>query len=86
MCHEVRALSSIVKIHVETLVKERKMKTLFELREKTASTFYEDIQNLFDEPLKIIKLGDQSINACLGCWNCWLKTPGKCVMKGFLIH
>lgn len=57
------------------------MKTLFDLREKTDEDLYEIIQNNFDEPLKIIKFGDQSINACIGCWNCWLKTPGRCVMK-----
>lgn len=57
------------------------MKTLFDLREKTEGEIYEAIQELFKEPLKIIKLGDQSINACIGCWNCWLKTPGRCVMR-----
>lgn len=57
------------------------MKTLFDLREEADSETYDVIQNLFDESLKIIKLGDQSINACIGCWNCWLKTPGRCVMK-----
>jgi multimeric flavodoxin WrbA len=62
-------------------VEREKMKTLFDLREKADSEIYEAVQNLFDEPLKIIKLGDQSINACIGCWTCWLKTPGRCVMK-----
>lgn len=57
------------------------MKTLFDLRVKTDNGLYEAIQNIFDEPLKIIKFTDQSINSCIGCWNCWLKTPGKCVMK-----
>lgn len=57
------------------------MKTLFDLREKMDGEIYKAIQNLFDEPLKIIKLEDQSINACVGCWHCWLKTPGRCVMK-----
>lgn len=48
-------------------VEREKMKTLFDLREKADSEIYEAVQNLFDEPLKIIKLGDQSINACIGC-------------------
>lgn len=56
------------------------MKTLFDLREKTDDELYENVQNLFDEPLKIINFGNKSINACVGCWNCWLKTPGTCVM------
>ena len=24
---------------------------------------------------------DLNIKQCLGCWNCWLKTPGLCVIK-----
>lgn len=64
-----------------TTEKGEKMKTLFDLRENTDDGLYEDVKNLFDEPLKIIKFGDKSINSCIGCWNCWLKTPGRCVMR-----
>jgi len=57
------------------------MKTLFDLRAKQDDEIYVAIQNLYDEPLKVVRLGDQSITACIGCWNCWVKTPGRCVMK-----
>lgn len=57
------------------------MITLFDLREKENSELIEAIQNLYDEPLNIITLREQSINKCIGCWNCWVKTPGRCVMK-----
>lgn len=57
------------------------MKTLFDLREKQDGEIYDAIRNLYDEPLKVASLGDQSITACIGCWNCWVKTPGRCVMK-----
>ncbi len=57
------------------------MKTIFDLREKQEDEIYEAIQNFYDEPLKIVRLGDKSITACIGCWNCWVKTPGRCVMK-----
>ena len=24
---------------------------------------------------------DGSIKSCIGCFGCWLKTPGKCILK-----
>lgn len=57
------------------------MKTLIDLREKQDGGMIEAIRNYYDEPLKVVRLGDRSITACIGCWNCWLKTPGRCVMK-----
>ena len=60
---------------------EIRLKTIFDLREKQDSEVYEAIQNLYDEPLKVVRLDNKSITACIGCWNCWLKTPGRCVMK-----
>ncbi len=57
------------------------MKTLIDLRDKQTSEMIEAIGNLYDEPLKTIRLGEQSITPCIGCWSCWLKTPGQCVMK-----
>ncbi len=57
------------------------MKTIFDLREKQDGEVYEAIQNLCGEPLKVVRLDAKSITACIGCWNCWLKTPGRCVMK-----
>ncbi|MCT8139940.1 hypothetical protein H1D32_20905 [Anaerobacillus sp. CMMVII] len=57
------------------------MKTLFDLREKQEDDIYDAIQNLYNEPLNIVKLEDQTITPCTGCWTCWLRTPGKCVMK-----
>ncbi len=57
------------------------MKTIFDLRKKQEDGMYEAIQNFYDEPLNVVKLGDKPITECIGCWNCWLKTPGRCVMK-----
>lgn len=62
------------------------MKTIFDLREKRDGEIYEAIENLYGEPLKVVQLGEQSITACIGCWNCWLKTPGRCVMKDQLVE
>ncbi|MDW7656206.1 MAG: hypothetical protein SCM11_03410 [Bacillota bacterium] len=57
------------------------MKALIDLRDKQTSEIIEAIGNLYDEPLKAVRMGEQSIAACIGCWNCWVNTPGQCVMK-----
>ncbi|NFP92136.1 NAD(P)H-dependent oxidoreductase [Clostridium sporogenes] len=62
------------------------MKTIFDLRENQDGEVYEAIQNLYGEPLKIVRLDAKSITACIGCWNCWLKTPGRCVMKDQMVE
>lgn len=28
-----------------------------------------------------LALREMDISQCLGCWGCWVKTPGECVMK-----
>ena len=75
MLHLVRA------VLYNSIGGEMRLKTIFDLREKQEGEVYKDIQNLYDEPLKVVRLATESITACIGCWNCWLKTPGRCVMK-----
>lgn len=31
--------------------------------------------------VKHFQLTDMDIKQCSGCWNCWIKTPGKCTTK-----
>lgn len=57
------------------------MITLFDLREKNSQKEVEAILNFYKEPIKVVRLEKQSIQSCVGCWTCWLKTPGRCVMK-----
>lgn len=57
------------------------MKTIFDLREKQDDAMVDSIQRLYDETLKVVRFEEKPIIACTGCWSCWLKTPGRCVMK-----
>jgi multimeric flavodoxin WrbA len=62
------------------------MKTLFDLRKNNDSEIYKSIENLYGESLKIVRFEDSPIAPCIGCWNCWLKTPGRCVMKDQMVE
>lgn len=57
------------------------MKTIFDLREKQDEKIYKNIQDYYDGPLNVIKVVDKPMTACIGCWDCWLKTPGKCIIN-----
>ncbi len=57
------------------------MIAVFDLREKQDDGLLAAVRNFFDEPLEVVRFGEQSISACIGCWNCWLKTPGRCALK-----
>ena len=34
-----------------------------------------------DDDIKFIDLSSLKINNCVGCFGCWTKTPGKCVIR-----
>lgn len=57
------------------------MKTIFDLRKNGQIDIIENIQALYNEKLDVVSLGDKNIKKCIGCWSCWLKTPGECIMK-----
>ena len=57
------------------------MISLFDLRDNPNDNIYQAIQKLYSEPLRITHLPKGSVSACIGCWSCWLKTPGNCVFK-----
>lgn len=33
------------------------------------------------EELRLIHVGEQRITPCVGCFGCWIKTPGRCVIR-----
>lgn len=39
----------------------------------------EEYENHFE--ITYFKLEDMDIHSCVGCWACWLKTPGQCIVK-----
>jgi hypothetical protein len=53
----------------------------------STSTFGEYLNRLTeslcerDFEVKSIPIADLKINYCIGCFNCWLKTPGQCVFR-----
>ncbi|WP_073269899.1 flavodoxin family protein [Alkalibacter saccharofermentans] len=57
------------------------MKVVFDLREKEDEKTLEIIKSAYDEPLGVFNLRGEAINSCIGCWSCWLKTPGRCIMN-----
>ena len=31
--------------------------------------------------VKVINLAEMKIKQCVGCWSCWIKTPGNCILN-----
>ena len=60
------------------------MITLFDLRTNPDPETVAAIAALYDEQPRYKALGPAAIKACIGCWACWWKTPGRCVHKDAL--
>jgi multimeric flavodoxin WrbA len=61
-------------LFINGLENHSNFKTVESLMEKTIEK-----ENQYD--IDYFKLRDMNINYCTGCWDCWLKTPGRCAIK-----
>lgn len=48
---------------------------------KITNRFLEGLNSLGENEISIINVKEKNINHCLGCFSCWTKTPGKCVIN-----
>lgn len=60
------------------------MITIFDLRINPDTETIAGISSLFDEQPGYKFLGSEAIKSCIGCWTCWLKTPGRCLFKDIM--
>jgi multimeric flavodoxin WrbA len=47
----------------------------------TVSDCLEDSLNGKGHEVDVMVLRNEKIDSCLGCFGCWLKTPGECIIK-----
>lgn len=45
------------------------------------SAFLDGINNGHDNHVDLVEIGNCEIGHCLGCYTCWTKTPGQCVIN-----
>ena len=51
---------------------------------KASIDLYEKLRNLFTEKeydLETIDIEKKDLASCIGCFGCWIKTPGECVIN-----
>lgn len=42
---------------------------------------FNEISNLLPKETTIFSKELEDLKSCLGCFNCWIKTPGQCIIK-----
>lgn len=62
------------------MFKGENMNVIIDLRKRQLVSPLQEIKKFLGDQTKIVSI-DEEITPCIGCWNCWLKTPGKCVFN-----
>ena len=47
----------------------------------TVSDYLVDFLRIHDHEVDVMDLRNENIAGCLGCFGCWLKTPGECIIN-----
>lgn len=50
-----------------------------ELRDEIIKNISNHLEGKFEK--YFLYLDDMNLKSCLGCFNCWVETPGKCILK-----
>lgn len=56
-------------------------------RTKASIDLHEKIKELFsnkDYEIHNIEIGKKDLASCIGCFGCWIKTPGQCVINDMM--
>ncbi len=56
------------------------MNVIIDLRKRQLGSPLQEIKEFLGEDTKVVSLAEE-IRPCIGCWSCWLKTPGECVFN-----
>ena len=51
------------------------------ITDSSFNDFEKQLEQTTHKDSTYFKLRDMTINYCQGCWDCWVKTPGKCAIK-----
>lgn len=67
------------------------MKALFiedkDFKTKLFNKLHKDLSNMFYEKgyeIETIEIGKGNLASCLGCFGCWIKKPGQCVIDDMM--
>lgn len=62
------------------MFKGENMNVIIDLRKRQLVSPLQEIKKFLGDQTKIFSI-EEEITPCIGCWNCWLKTPGECVFN-----